>query len=97
MEGLIMFKLIAKLAGTDVTKDLNLKTTIDGMMISTVKLPIEHWHEWIADDTVADAMLDRIMQNHQRLTLAGVSLRKSKPQPRQGDIEVGKRLAPKIR
>lgn len=38
-----MFNLIAKLTGTDVSKDLNLKTTIDGMMVSTVKLPMEHW------------------------------------------------------
>ena len=38
-----MFNLIAKLSGTDVAKDLNLKTTIDGMMVSTVKLPMEHW------------------------------------------------------
>lgn len=38
-----MFNLFAKLSGTDVAKDLNLKTTIDGMLVSTVKLPMEHW------------------------------------------------------
>jgi DNA replication protein DnaC len=43
------------------------------------QLPIEHWHEWIGDATVADAMLDRIMQSHHRLTLTGESLRKAKP------------------
>ena len=48
--------------------------------------PIEHWHEWIGEATVADAMLDRIMQSHHRLTLTGESLRKSKPQPEQEDI-----------
>jgi DNA replication protein DnaC len=47
--------------------------------IITSQLPIEHWHEWIGDATVADAMLDRIMQNHHRLTLMGESLRKAKP------------------
>jgi DNA replication protein DnaC len=47
--------------------------------IITSQLPIEHWHEWIGDATVADAMLDRIMQNHHRLTLTGESLRKAKP------------------
>jgi DNA replication protein DnaC len=46
--------------------------------VITSQLPIEHWHEWIGDATVADAMLDRIMQNHHRLTLVGESLRKSK-------------------
>lgn len=50
--------------------------------IITSQLPIEHWHEWIGEATVADAMLDRIMQSHHRLTLAGESLRKSKPQPK---------------
>lgn len=38
-----MFNLIAKLTGTDVATELNLKTTIEGMMVSTVKLPMEHW------------------------------------------------------
>jgi DNA replication protein DnaC len=44
--------------------------------IITSQLPIEHWHEWIGDQTVADAMLDRLMQNHHRFTLTGESLRK---------------------
>ena len=39
--------------------------------VITSQLPIEHWHEWIGDATVADAMLDRIMQNHHRLTQTG--------------------------
>lgn len=55
--------------------------------VITSQLPIEHWHEWIGDATVADAMLDRIMQNHHRLTLAGESLRKSKPQAKQEDAK----------
>ena len=54
-------------------------TSDSGHTEITSQLPIEHWHEWIADATVADAMLDRIMQNHHRLTLTGESLRKVKP------------------
>ena len=46
--------------------------------IITSQLPIEHWHEWIGDPTIADAMLDRLMQNHHRFTLTGESLRKKK-------------------
>ena len=42
----------------------------------TSQLSIEHWHEWIADPTIADAMLDRLMQLHHRLTLAGESIHK---------------------
>jgi DNA replication protein DnaC len=43
---------------------------------SPASLPIEHWHQWIGDQTMADAMLDRLMQNHHRFTLTGESLRK---------------------
>lgn len=55
--------------------------------IITSQLPIEHWHEWIGDATVADAMLDRIMQHHHRLTLAGESMRKNKPPAKQEDTQ----------
>jgi len=47
--------------------------------IITSQLPIEHWHAWIGDATIADAILDRIMQRNHRLTLTGDSLRQSKP------------------
>jgi DNA replication protein DnaC len=43
--------------------------------IITSQLPIEHWHAWIGDSTIADALLDRIMQRHHRFTLKGDSLR----------------------
>jgi DNA replication protein DnaC len=47
--------------------------------IITSQLPIEHWHAWIGDATVADAILDRIMQRHHRITLTGDSLRQERP------------------
>jgi DNA replication protein DnaC len=34
--------------------------------IITSQLPVEHWHAWIGDATVADAILDRIMQRNRR-------------------------------
>jgi DNA replication protein DnaC len=43
--------------------------------ILTSQLPVEHWHAWIGDATIADAILDRIMQRNHRLTLTGDSLR----------------------
>ena len=49
--------------------------------IVTSQLPIEHWHGWIGDETIADAMLDRLMQRHHRITLTGESLRKTSPKP----------------
>jgi DNA replication protein DnaC len=49
--------------------------------IITSQLPIEHWHAWIGDATIADAILDRIMQRNHRFTLTGDSLRPEKPKP----------------
>jgi len=47
--------------------------------IITSQLPVEHWHAWIGDATIADAILDRIMQRHYRFTLTGDSLRTERP------------------
>ncbi len=54
--------------------------------IITSQLPIEHWHEWIGDQTIADAMLDRLMQNHHRFKLIGESLRGNRS-PALGNTE----------
>lgn len=43
--------------------------------IITHQLPIEHWHGWIGDATVADAMLDRLLQRCRRIELQGESRR----------------------
>jgi len=43
--------------------------------IITHQLPIEHWHAWLGDATVADAMLDRLMQCCRRFQLEGESRR----------------------
>jgi len=45
--------------------------------VITSQLPIEHWHAWIGDATIADAILDRIMQRNHRFTLTGESLRQN--------------------
>lgn len=40
------------------------------------QLPVEHWHEYIGEATLADAILDRLLHNAHRLPLKGESLRK---------------------
>ncbi|MCP3883711.1 MAG: ATP-binding protein [Sulfitobacter sp.] len=40
------------------------------------QLPIEHWHEFIGEATLADAILDRLLHTAHRLPLKGESLRK---------------------
>ncbi len=47
--------------------------------IITSQLPIEHWHAWLNDPTVADAILDRLVHRAHRIALKGESLRR-KPQ-----------------
>jgi DNA replication protein DnaC len=43
--------------------------------IITHQLPVEHWHGWIGDATIADAILDRLMQRVHRYDLQGESRR----------------------
>lgn len=43
--------------------------------IVTHQLPVEHWHGWIGDATIADAILDRLMQRVHRFNLEGESRR----------------------
>jgi DNA replication protein DnaC len=54
--------------------------------IITSQLPIEHWHAWIGDATIADAILDRIMQRNHRLTLTGDSMRHPKPKAKSDKL-----------
>jgi hypothetical protein len=49
--------------------------------IITAQLPIEHWHGWIGEPTVADAIRDRLRHHAHRLTLKGESLRMAKIAP----------------
>jgi DNA replication protein DnaC len=44
----------------------------------TSQLPLEQWHTYLEDPTVADAILDRLIHNSYRLALKGESMRKYK-------------------
>lgn len=44
----------------------------------TSQLPIERWHDYLGEPTLADAILDRLVHNAYRLTLKGESMRKIK-------------------
>ena len=44
----------------------------------TSQLPVKHWHEIIADPTLADAILDRLVHNAYKLVLEGDSMRKKR-------------------
>jgi len=50
------------------------------------QLPLEHWHEYLGDPTLADAILDRLVHNAHKITLTGESLRKRRgPGQPQGE------------
>jgi DNA replication protein DnaC len=44
--------------------------------IITSQLPIEHWHDYIGDPTLADAILDRLLHSAHKIHLEGESMRK---------------------
>ena len=45
--------------------------------IVTSQLPVAMWHQAIADPTIADAALDRILDNAERIELSGESMRRA--------------------
>ena len=56
-----------------------------GSTIVTSQVPVKHWHELLADPTIADAVLDRLVHTSHRIELDGPSLR---------DPKTGKRAEP---
>jgi DNA replication protein DnaC len=44
------------------------------------QLPVDSWHAALADPTLADAILDRLVHNAHRITLKGPSLRRRQPE-----------------
>lgn len=62
----------------DLLEVLDDRTTGKATII-TSQLPVQHWHEYLAEPTIADAILDRIVHRSHRLALDGESLRKDPP------------------
>lgn len=46
--------------------------------ILATQLPVDKWHAYIGDPTIADAILDRLVHNAHHIKLKGGSLRKAK-------------------
>lgn len=44
----------------------------------TSQLAVKHWHDYLGDPTVADAILDRLLNHSHQLELKGASMRKTK-------------------
>jgi len=52
------------------------------------QLPVEHWHDYIGEATIADAVLDRLLHGAHRLNLTGDSMRKTKAKLTERDRSV---------
>lgn len=59
----------------DLLEVIDDRTTGKSTLI-TSQLPIEHWHAWLNDPTLADAILDRLVHRSHRISLKGESLRR---------------------
>jgi DNA replication protein DnaC len=46
--------------------------------IITAQLPVEHWHQMMNNPTIADAILDRLVNSAYKITLKGESMRRKK-------------------
>jgi len=49
-----------------------------GALLVTSQIPVKRWHELIADPTLGDAILDRVVHRAHRINLTGPSLRAAK-------------------
>lgn len=58
-----------------------------GSTIVTSQLPVKHWHEVIADPTIADAVLDRLVHTAHRIALDGETLRKPEKSAKRGKLD----------
>jgi hypothetical protein len=70
--GLPSLDLAARMAILQIMEDRHGK----GSTIITSQLPVSKWYEYLADPTLADAILDRILHQAHRIELKGGSLRK---------------------
>ena len=49
--------------------------TFNGSIIITAQLPIKDWHAYLGNETIADAMMDRLIHTAHKLDLKGPSMR----------------------
>lgn len=50
--------------------------TLNGSTIITAQLPINEWHSYLQNETIADAFMDRLIHTSHKIHLKGDSLRK---------------------
>lgn len=81
--GIQPFDQASRTSLLEIIEDRHSKRSI----IITSQLPVKQWYEVIGEKTVADAILDRILHNAQRIELKGESLRKKWNKKTETDTE----------
>ncbi|HIP55949.1 MAG TPA: transposase, partial [Arcobacter sp.] len=59
---------------TNLFEIIEAKTDVNSIII-TSQLPVSKWYDYLNNDTVADAILDRVVHSH-RIEIEGESMRK---------------------
>ena len=59
-----------------------------GSTIITSQVPVIKWHDVIGEQTIADAIMDRLIHNAHRLELKGESLRKRSQDKSENQLEI---------
>jgi DNA replication protein DnaC len=49
---------------------------LSGSTIITAQLPVKEWHAYLGNETIADAMMDRLIYSAHRIEMKGESMRK---------------------
>lgn len=60
--------------------------TFSGSTIVTAQLPIKEWHAYLGNETIADAILDRLVHGSHKIELQGESMRKIKGDAAQSPV-----------
>jgi DNA replication protein DnaC len=63
----------------DLLEIIEDRTQLRSTMVVS-QLPWDSWHQALADPTLADAILDRLIFNAYRIALNGASMRRRRPQ-----------------
>ena len=72
--------------GITPLNDMNRRDLLDiiedrvgsGSVVVTSQLPVNKWHEYIGENTLADAILDRLVHRSHKIQMRGESMRKLK-------------------
>ncbi len=76
---------------TDLLELLDDRVTTRATLI-TSQLPIENWHDYIGDPTLADAILDRLVHSAHKIHLEGETMRKRTAAERQNSGSKSKKI-----